>query len=35
MDVAVLTGNAISVMGTFPEELNKPKDALIVTDVVP
>jgi len=34
LDVAVLRGNAITVIGTFPEESNKPKDALLVEDVV-
>jgi len=34
LDVAVLRGNAISVMGTFPEEFNKLKEALIAEDVV-
>jgi len=34
LDVAVLRGNAISVMGTFQEEFNTPKDALLVEDVV-
>jgi len=34
LDVAVLRGNAISVMGTFPEEFNKPKNALIAEDVM-
>jgi len=34
LDVALLRGKAILVMGTFPEEFNKPKDALIAENIV-
>jgi len=34
LDVAVLRGNAISVMGTFPADFSTPGDALLVRDVV-
>jgi len=34
LDVVVLIGNTISVVGTFLEEFNTPTDALLVEDVV-
>jgi len=34
LDVSILKGNVILVMGTLLEEFNTPKDALLVEDVV-